>query len=90
MDFYSELACAMTGTDEPATAKWLAAYCKDTAAIERAALHWQHADERLRDALASQLGFTEPNGERWKWPLRLWPINTVGQALQQRCCCIQE
>jgi len=68
MEFFRELACACTGEDCGATAAWLAAYMADheqAAACKRAALHWQRAPEELQAALASQLGFTAPNGEAW-------------------------
>lgn len=74
MDFYNELATAVTGTDCTATAAWFKALLattddRRTAHVQRAAAHWQCADEATKDAIAGELGWTDcPTAERWPVP----------------------
>lgn len=66
-DFYSELACAMTGMDCPATVAWYKADAAMHMPTLRAVAHWAKAGEELRDTIASGLGISEPlpNGKAW-------------------------
>ncbi len=65
-EIVKELACAATGEDCGATAAWLQALLAQDRPLElaRANAHWQAAGEPLQAAIASQLGMTEPTGER--------------------------
>jgi hypothetical protein len=57
MSFISELACAATGTDAPATAAWLrVALAQDRpAALQRVEAHWPLLEEHEQSALYEEV-----------------------------------
>ena len=65
-EIVNELACAVTGTDYPATAAWLQVRLAQDRPLELARVnaHWSAAGETLRAAIAAKLGITEPFVER--------------------------
>jgi hypothetical protein len=71
-EFYFELTVAATGMDCPAALAWLTATLNGDpqyAAASRAAAHWAKADDKLRDALASYLGISEPLPRKERCPV---------------------
>lgn len=79
MDLYREFVVQALGVECDAALAWLAQFVAHSPApaalaLQRAAAHWQQADQPLRTALAAKLGFVEPN----KQPL--WPVPRAIQA----------
>ena len=79
MEFYREIVVSAIGMDCPATQAWvirlvndnIAAGVADALAARRAAIHWDAADDELRDAIGTKLGWTDPGArltERWPVP----------------------
>lgn len=62
-ELIAELSCAATGEDCTAQEAWLQATLENSPQWARTyavCLHWQHADEAMRDALAAALGISVP------------------------------
>lgn len=72
MSLLQNLVVGAMGVDDNAAEAWLEAWFNSTPvsdayrrdAYRRAAAHWRCADEPLREAIASMVGWAEPNGER--------------------------
>lgn len=66
-ELIAELSCAANGKDCTAQAAWLQATLENSphwAHANAVCLHWQHAGDAMRDALAVALGISAPLRQR--------------------------
>lgn len=77
MDFYSEIVVATLSEDCPAALAWVERMVADNIAVgnadalaaRRAAVHWDAADEPMKQAIAAKLGWVNSKALAERWPV---------------------